>query len=391
MSLIALTGLLFFLKETSSGYVLGFNPKMLQWPTRNALWPFTGFLLFFGWIVLSVFWSGGAYDAWFSDVQSKLTILGAAVIFALLPPLSSSTIRFLHQVFGGSVCIGLLLVLLIYIPGYEDITLRIGRGRPIPTPLDHVRFSVMVAYACLAFTVYGIEGRKEGLGPKERGAMGLGAVVFFAFSHLLAVRTGLVLLYLGIIGLTVFYIFKQKKTILGLGVLLALATLPVIAYYSVESFRNKVYYTKYDISQLVSNKGERNSDGDRLQSIKSGIELWKKHPLLGFGAGEYKTAVRQYHVEQGLNNRVLLPHNQYIRAGMAYGWIGLILLLSGFGFIFARKESWTHFPLLLITTFLMVSLLVESNLDRYYALAFFMIFIGLNANKLKNPNTSYSR
>ena len=379
MSLIALVSMLFFLKETETEYVLGLNPKIFKRPSSKNLFPFTGFLLFFLWIIVSVLWSGGQYAAWFSDVQSKLTILGAAVIFSLLPDFSNRDILRLHQIFSGAVFIGLLLVLCVYIPGYEDITLRIGRGRPIPTPIDHVRFSLMVSYACLSFAVFFIEGKRAGLGPKEKGFMLAGSILFFAFCHLLAVRTGLMLLYLGLFGLIVFYIFKRKKFLLGTLILVLLGIIPVIAYYTVESFRNKVYYTKYDIEQMLSNDGKNKSDGDRVRSIQEGISVWKKHPLLGTGAGEYKSEMTAYHFEHAPGTKNLLPHNQYVRAGMAYGWIGLILLLSGFGIILARRESWFNFLLLLICLLLFISLLVESNLDRYYALAFFMLFLGINS------------
>ena len=168
MSLIALIATLLFLKESDSSFSLGLNPKIFKRPSYENIFPFTGFILFFGWIMLSLLWSGGEYAAWFTDVQSKLTILGAAVIFSLLPSFQNREIVILHQIFGGAVFIGLLLVLWVYIPSYDDITLRIGRGRPIPTPIDHVRFSLMVAYACLSFFVFYLEYKRAGLGPKER-------------------------------------------------------------------------------------------------------------------------------------------------------------------------------------------------------------------------------
>lgn len=379
MSLIALIATLLFLKESDSSFSLGLNPKIFKRPSYENIFPFTGFILFFGWIMLSLLWSGGEYAAWFTDVQSKLTILGAAVIFSLLPSFQNREIVILHQIFGGAVFIGLLLVLWVYIPSYDDITLRIGRGRPIPTPIDHVRFSLMVAYACLSFFVFYLEYKRAGLGPKERVFMLVFGLLFFGFCHLLAVRTGLFLLYFGLFALIIFYIFKRKKYLLGTIILLGISSLPIIAFYTVESFRNKVKYTRFDIEQMFTNNWKNRSDGDRFRSISEGIQVWKKHPLLGLGAGEYKKEMTAYHFENSPQSKNLLPHNQYIRTGMAYGWVGLILLLSGFGFILARRKTWFNFPLLLVTGLLFISLLVESNLERYYALAFFMLFIGINS------------
>ena len=386
MSLIGILSFLLFLKEVDGGYTFGLNPKIFRPPPLSRWWPFTGFLFFFFWIILSVFWSGGEFNSWFSDVQSKLSIIGIAVIFGLFPKLGNDRIVILHQVFGGTIFVAMLLVLYVYIPAYEDITLRIGRGRPIPTPIDHVRFSLMVAYACLSFAVLFFEGKRFGLRPKEKATMAFLSVVFFVFCHVLAVRTGLILLYLGIIGLIFYIVLSKKKYLVGGLLLLAVASLPLIAYFSVESFRNKVYYTKYDIQQMLSNNGENYSDGDRIRSIQEGIELWKQHPIIGLGGGEYKKAMIDFHEKNKVGGKSLLPHNQFIRAGMAYGWIGMILLLSGFGFILARRKTWSNFPLLLIVGLLFVSLLVESNLERYYALAFFMLFLGINSHIEEDEN-----
>lgn len=379
MSLIGILCLFLFMKEEAGGFSLGLNPKIYKRPTKENLWPFTGFLLFFGWIVLSVLWSGNAYSEWFHDVQSKLTFVGVAVIFGLMPKMEVYRLVRIHQVFGFSVLVGLLLVLYVYIPSYADITLRIGRGRPIPTPIDHVRFSLMVAYACLSFGIMALEAKKYGLAPKEKYWMSGLSLLFFVSVHVLAVRTGIFLLYVGLAGLLLYMIVKYKKFVHGGIALLAAAIIPVIAYYNIESFRNKVYYTKYDIQQMLASKGDNFSDGDRIRSIKDGIFLWKQKPFFGHGAGEYKKAMHDYYVSKKAEGKELLPHNQYIRTGMAYGWIGLIFLLSGFGFILLRRKSWSNFLLLLISILLAISLIVEANLDRYYALVFFMLFIGINS------------
>lgn len=384
MSFIGILTILIFSKEQGGGISLGVNPKLFSKDAYKKMWPFFGFILFFLWIALSVIWSGGEYSEWFHDVQSKLSILGIAMLFALLPKFENFRIVLLHQVFGGTVFIALLLILYVYIPGYEDITLRIGRGRPIPTPIDHVRFSIMVAYSCLSFLGLLIEARRYGLRQKEKIVMGIFSAIFFGFCHLLAVRTGLLLLYLGIFILLLYFIFARKKYLMGAGIFIAVAILPFIAYNTVESFRNKVYYTKYDLQQMLSNKGVNYSDGDRIRSIQQGMQLWKEHPIVGFGAGEYKQATTDFHKISNTQGKVLLPHNQFIRAGMAYGWIGLILLLSGFGFIFINRKTRSNLLLILIAVMLLFSLFVEANLERYYALAFFMLFIGLNSRITQN-------
>jgi hypothetical protein len=212
MSLIAILTTLIFTKETNTGVSLGLNPKVLKRPSFQNFFPFTGFFLFFLWIILSVLWSGGAYGEWFHDVQSKLTILGTVVIFSLLPKFSNRDILTLHHIFGGTVLVGLLMVLWIYIPGYEDITLRIGRGRPIPTPIDHVRFSLMVAYASLSFTVFYLERKRMGSGPKEGFFMIVLSVVFFAY---VGSADGIDFIVYGFIRVNHLLYFQNKEICFG--------------------------------------------------------------------------------------------------------------------------------------------------------------------------------
>ena len=382
MSLIGLCTFIFFFKPKGNGYTIGLNTTIFKKSNfQGTWWPFTGFLLYFLWIIISILWSGGQSATWFQDVTGKLGIFGISFIFIFIPKLDEARVKHLHHVLFGTLIIAILLILVIYIPSYEDITLRIGRGRPIPTPIDHVRFSMITAYGSLSAIAIFFGLKKLHFTIKNYNWIYL-VIGFFLFiaCHLLAVRTGILLLYSGIFILISFHIINNKKYLIGIIVAGLFLLIPIIAYNTIESFRNKVSYTKYDIELMLSNKGDNFSDGDRLRSIKNGLSLWKEHPLLGPGAGEYKQAMKGCYTKSDQNGKSLLPHNQFVRSGMAYGWIGVLLLLSGFFIALFYKLGYTNILLILILQIFFFSLFVESSLERYYALVFFFLFIGINSS-----------
>ena len=391
MGLLGLLCLILFTKETEHNLYFGFNKAIFDKNRYLKTWPFAGFILYFLWIFISIIWSSTNIAAWGQDVTGKLSILGIAFIFLHIPRLNTAEIRLIHHSFFGAVLLSCLLILAVYIPQFDEITFLIRSGRPIPTPIDHVRFSMMVSYASLSAFAFAllipIVSEKARLFKKLYVFLG---VLFFIFCHMLAVRSGLMLLYLGVGISILYYIIINRAYFIGLIGIILLTLLPIVAYHAVPSFKSKVLYTKYDIEQSLSNKGANYSDGDRLRSIQNGMKLWKENVLLGHGAGDYRLRMQAFYNENDQSGRHLLPHNQWVRSGMAYGLFGVLFLLSGFILALFRKKAFHNILLLLILQIFFFSLLVESNIERYYALVFFLIFIGLNAqisfDKMRRAN-----
>lgn len=386
MSLIGLLILIVFLREKDSGYIIHINTKLFRRESYKKLWPWTGFLIYFLWIIMSILWSSGNYAAWFHEVVGKLSLLGIPFIFLFIPRLSPREILLVHTSFYLALASACIMVLMVYVPQYEDITLRIGRGRPIPTPIDHVRFSIMVAYAGLSLLYFGVKKLSDGFRPKSiRILLYLGFLFFFIMTHVLAVRSGILLLYSGLILFIGHKIISQKSWKLGIIGLVGIILIPVLAYTFVPSFKNKVLYTKYDIQQYLSDNQDSYSDGDRIMSIKTGLKLWKENLWLGHGAGDYKQVIQEYYQKNAPDRKILFPHNQWVRTGMAYGLIGMIILLSGFLYAIFGHKGYKNLLLLMIFQLFFFSCLVESNLERYYGMVFFFLFIGLAAMERNLP------
>ena len=380
MSLIGLLLLIIFSHDGQHNIRLGINPSLFQKSNYRRMWPFVGFVLYFFWIFLSLFWSSGHVEEWFHDVLSKLSILGIAIAFIFIPRLLPKDIILLHIFYYIALLVASCMIFIIYIPQYDEITQLIGSGRPIPTPIDHVRFSIMAAYACLSSLAFGrYSFGKNQLSQAVKIALIALSIFFFGMCHILAVRSGLLLLYAGIGTFIIHHVITNRQFLLGIIGIAVLMTVPVVAYFTVPSFKNKVLYTKYDIERTFSNQGANYSDGDRIRSIVNGIAMWKEQALLGHGGGDYKLIAKHFYKRENQAGRVLLPHNQWIRTGMSYGIIGVAILFMSFILVLWRPHARSNILLILILELFFLSLLVESNMERYYALVFFLVFLGMNS------------
>ncbi len=70
--------------------------------------------------------------------------------------------------------------------------------------------------------------------------------------------------------------------------------------------------------------GDKNSDGERLQTIADGLKLWLEHPLIGSGLGGYM----EQRLANGLPPQVI--HNIYVWLLAETGLVGLALALAAF-------------------------------------------------------------
>lgn len=274
------------------------------------------------------------------------------------------------------------MVLWVYIPSYDEITLLIGRGRAIPVPMDHIRFSMLLSYGSLSAISFLWMGEKWGLRSKIQYIFSVFvAILFFIMTHILAVRSGLILLYAGLFVFIFYIILSQKAWKIGILAIIAAITLPFIAYKTIPSVQNKVKYMRYDIEHMAADDLS-SSDSDRLRSMSTGIKLWKEALIFGHGAGGYKLALDSYYEGIDYQGKRLAPHNQWIRTGMAYGLIGVLILLGAFAYVILANRGYNQLLLLIISTIFILSFMVESNMERYYALVFLMLSLGL-ASRLK--------
>lgn len=263
-----------------------------------------------------------------------------------------------------------------YLTDYAAITALYKKGQVMPTPMRHIRFSLAVALA-VAGGFYLYARRFWWRSPAERYLLIGGSLFMIAFLHLLAVRSGLLALYL-LAGLAlVRLIIIRRQFWLGAGVLVAAAGLAYAAYQYVPTLQNKVNYTRYTIHLLIHGGEVRElSDSQRLGSINAGLSMARAHPWIGVGIGDIREAAEAYYEKSapGLAGRQLLPHNQYVFVLGATGILGLVYFLMAtlYPLLYRRGYQdafWTAFHLVMLSSFM-----VEHTLETQFGLTLYLLF-----------------
>ena len=335
--------------------------------------PYSGLLLVFGVIALSGINSEDS-GAWIHQVKLKLPFLILPVAFYILKPIDKKTHRWIH--FG---LIGVLLLSSIQVIGncifdFEAISSGINKGKSIPTPIDHIHYSIILAYATVSCFILGILESTR----KWKILLILVGVFFFGYCHFLSVRTGLALCYAGI-GITLlWYVIAKKNYLIGLAASALIVILPFVAYHTIKPFHNKVQYMMWDIEQYQKGNGKNYSDSERLMSYEIAIDLIKDAPIIGHGIGDLRPLTTQKHKEKyGTKEKYIYPHNQYLYILTAVGMLGGLVFFFGLfcPILFARERN---IFLVLIFVMLAFSFLVENTIQRAVITAFFLFFILLN-------------
>lgn len=230
--------------------------------------------------------------------------------------------------------LGVLFIQFIIIIAYQlnasietvDL-LRVGKS--INTPGSHIKFSVITAMVIVTnFYFLLFTKSKSTLISRIQLLLIIACALFL---HYLSVRTGLVVLYIGILSLSIIYSIKKEKKVIGLAIALSVLLTPIIFYQSSEGFKNKVNYMLYDLNQYNIGEGHNYSDSGRLASLDVGIELFKENPWIGVGSCNIRPKSKQkFNKLYPKYEQMLLPHNQFLFTATNGGILGLICITIGF-------------------------------------------------------------
>lgn len=264
----------------------------------------------------------------------------------------------------------------------------IKMGQIIPTPIDHIKYSLMLSISILS-SLYFILSKNY---KSKIELIIFSIIVFFNFIvlHLLAVRSGIIISYVLLVILITFYLWnKNKLLLLFLSITIFLA--PILSYKTFESFKNRIDYMFYDYKMFNENKGEQYSDSGRIYSIKVGLDIFKKNPLSGTGIGDIKTeCIKTY--KTLFSSKVLkfkYPHNQYLFILSSSGIIGLILFLIGVIFPLYIHQNWKEPLYLGFMMIILISFLVENTIERSYSIGLYLFFV-LSALNYSNSDIRFS-
>lgn len=329
---------------------------------RKAGWAWLGAVWVVGY-VLSYFWSEDKAQ-WSRLVGVKMPVLLLPVAFALLPGIDRNRLRVLVVGFLSILLAGITYSLAQFLVDPASVIAGYNVSHVLPTPLfnGHIHFSALVACG----VVVGAAALPIFCGAQKRLIAAL-LGVFVLYIHILASKTGLVMLYLfGL--LLLLRLASRGRPLYAAGYLLAGAAAVVAAFTFIPTLNKRAHYVNYTIIQVL--EGRRDglySDLGRALSWEVAARVATQYPLGGVGAGDVLSAMRTEYAasypDVSTENH-LVPHNQLLCVAVAAG----LPTLAAFVLWMLAPLRWQRrhprrFYLRAIWLMLLVPLLVEPFLE----------------------------
>lgn len=353
---------------------LGFNPSLPT--TFQRLMQRPDYLAVVGIFILVVFsiWNSDSVKDWHNDVIVKLPLLVLPLAFLNHPPLSQRQLAHVFYIFLGCTALASLGVGMNYALDFDAITESIRKGKSVPTPIHHIRFSLLMAFSVvvgiwLIFIQHYWKYHWE-----KWLIMALTAFVF-VMQHILSVRSGLLVMYAALGLMAVYYVFYTRKMWLFAVIIPLMLAVPVGAYYTFPSLKNKVDYLKYDLFMFKYGNRDGFSDGQRLVSWEMGWEVWKDNLWFGTGIGDLKIALEKKYAAEYPNLSPKKPHNQFLTFAASTGLVGLVAFTMLFFVpLFYRK----HYRFVVFAgfyTIMTLSLMFENTLATQFGVGIYSFFL----------------
>jgi O-antigen ligase len=333
-------------------------------------------------VLISGLWSENM-GYWLERLRIRLPFVVLPMAFYFLGPLSKRAFYSLLYFFVVIIAVNYLVMLVNYALHFEEVTYRLGRGKPMPIVKEHITFSIMAVFAFFAsWTLW-----REGFYLKNKiETTFLGGLTLFLFAaiHIVSVRTGILTLYICLIINVLAFIFKEKKYIIGTAALLALMAVPLMAYRFVPSFQMRLNYAVWDFQQYQQGNLVKKSDSERMVSLQMGWSVLKKNPALGVGSGDLMDAMRQEYAQYYPTLEVREPHNGLLFIAASVGFVGWLIFMLGFVVHLLYKKHFHHRLFLTLHMVLLASITIDFIIEASFGTTFYVLFLCLFFNYFKN-------
>ena len=345
-----------------------------QWLIEFSKDPIAVLVIFF--LITLVNWTYSTdMNYWLERLRLRMLFLFLPFSFYALPKISKRNIQIIFYFLISLLSITSLWIGIQYVLHFQEYQHLISVGKPIPVPRNHIRYNILLAISIIA----GIHlwTKNEILRFKwERPLLKFMTIFLFIFIHILAVRSGLVALYLALVCLLINYVLQNKKYISGIVGLSVLIIIPLIAIKNIPSLKNKLSYTVWDNLSREKGKIKGNSDGERITSQLIGIDIFKEHPLLGVGSGDLKNEVKvKYQKKFGDEITPKMPHNQYISILAKNGILGFIVFMFASLYPLFYHKNYKHLFSLGFHVIIFSSYLVENTIENAIGAGIYMFFV----------------
>lgn len=164
-----------------------------------------------------------------------------------------------------------------------------------------------------------------------------------------------------------------------------LACIPMLAWFTVPSFHNKILNTIEDVNRYFTGQYiGYYSVSMRFEAWRACFRIFLEHPFAGVGSADLATAMTRQYDLMGTHGlaRVSEAHNQLLEAAACNGILGIICFLGLF--ILPVKKGLEHGLFFYFLTGLLMSLMFESFFEIQAGIAFsalfYMLFYHWNRN-----------
>lgn len=311
---------------------------------------------------------------WLAYVNIKLPLMLLSFsILVFYPKISDQFLKEISTYFCLAITSTTIASIINYLLNYSALNALVLQSKPIPIlgEIHHITFSVFCAFTVFVSSYYAITKRIKWFW--------VIASINLIGLHILTARTGLAGFYFACIILGIVYLLNHSVKIKWIALsVLSIFILPVIAFFSLHSFHNRIVNSWADISAIL-HKHDANyqSMGMRIEASRTAIDLAKKHPLLGVGCTNLNKAMAiQYesnHTNLFIENRIL-PHNQFILETTIHGLFGLFLLLVFFAIPLFYPLKELHVLFIALWSLLLFASMFECIFDRQHGIILIALF-----------------
>ena len=337
-----------------------------------------GMSLLFFLPLISGLWSHDQKE-WLEVIKIKVPLLLMPFAFAAPFEFSKKQWQVLAWIFILFVTAATFWSMGHYIIDIKQVQENYLRSQLMVTPMedDHVRFSWMISMSILIGSWLFFEKKKEN---KKNPWLLLVVIAWqILFLHILAARMGLLSFYLMLLIAAAAFIFKNWRSGKGILLLSALLLLPVIAYFSLPTFQNRVKYFLYDLPYF--SKGHYSpsmNDAVRVISLKAGWNVMNEHSLPGVGFGDVLNETKKWYAANYPEMQEadkILPSSEWLVYGDGCGWPGMILFVAVLFiplFISVKKIKWLW---ILLNASAVLSLFLDIGLEIQFGVFLYSFLI----------------
>jgi O-antigen ligase len=216
--------------------------------------------------------------------------------------------------------------------------------------------------------------------PLLKGLMAFILLFLAVYVHILASKSGMIALYLFLGGLGIYYTVA-RRSIYGIAIIVGLPVLLGLGIKYIPTLHERKVHIVYTYYRFKSHDKSGNlGDLSRLMSYDLSFKLIGEHPIAGVGVGdmldEMKKGYARWYPEVKDEHSMLIPHNQFLTAGLGVGIPGLIIFTLWVFMPLRRlgrnRESFFFFVVWLA---LFVQLMIEPFLEAQFGLFVYIFFL----------------